>query len=105
MHPFRTFHTLHTVALAFGLVLAAGLGGTARADDLSSDQVKVALHTATPEENGFVDRVLAMVQAGTLPQDLFQSSFLWARRKQRHQFQYFKQALILRAADAGIQVR
>ena len=48
-----------------GLVLATGPSGTARADvNLNSDQVKVMLHTATPEEDGFIDRTLAMVQEG-----------------------------------------
>jgi hypothetical protein len=91
---------------ALSLVLVIGLAGTAQAQtDLTSDQVKVMLHTATPEENGFIDRTLAMVQAGTLPLDLFETCLIWARRKPRHQFQFFKQALILRAADQGITVQ
>jgi hypothetical protein len=91
---------------ALGLVLVIGLAGTAQAGtDLTSDQVKLMLHTATPEENGFVDRTLAMVQEGTLPLDLFDSCLIWARRKPRHQFQFFKQALILRAAEQGIAVQ
>ncbi|MGA2068268.1 MAG: hypothetical protein ABSG86_25065 [Thermoguttaceae bacterium] len=91
---------------ALGLVLLVGLAGTARAGtDLTSDQVKVILHTATPEEDGFIDRTLAMVEKGTLPVDLFESCLLWARRKPRHQFQFFKQALVLRAADQGITVQ
>jgi hypothetical protein len=88
-------------------VLAIGLSGTVRADitDLSVEQIKAALHTATPEEDGFVSRTVTLVKAGTLPLDLFESCFVWARHKPRHQFQYFKQALIVRAAAVGITVQ
>jgi hypothetical protein len=91
---------------AVALVLLFAVATMAGAETgMTADEVKVMLHTATPEENGFVDRTLAMVQAGTLPVDLFQSCLIWARRKPRHQFQFFKQALLLRAADKGIAVR
>ena len=45
-----------------------------------------------------------MVQAGTLPRDMFTSCFIWARKKPRHQFQYFRQALTVRAAEIGIKL-
>ena len=78
--------------------------GVARADDLAldPDQIKAALRTATDEEQGFIDRTVKMVTAGTLPRDLFTSCFIWARKKPRHKFQYFKQALTARAAAVGI---
>jgi hypothetical protein len=71
-------------------------------DDLDPEQIKVALHTITDIEEGFVDRTIKLVQAGTLPRDMFQSTFLWARKKPRHKFQYFKQALTVRAAGIGV---
>ena len=71
---------------------------------LDPDQIKAMLRTATPEENGFIDRTVAMVNKGTLPADLFESTLLWARKKPHHKFQYFKHALIQRAAAAGIDV-
>ncbi len=46
-----------------------------------------------------------MVNKGTLPADLLNSTFQWARRKGKHRFHYFKQALILRAAQQGIAIR
>jgi hypothetical protein len=76
----------------------------ARADDLDPDQIKAALHTLSAIEGGFVERTVAMVQAGTLPRDMFTSCFIWARKKPRHQFQYFKQALTVRAAEIGINL-
>ncbi len=70
--------------------------------ELDPDQIKAMLHTVSDIEGGFVDRVVGMVKAGTLPRDLFTSSLIWARKKPRHQFQYFKQALTARAAQIGI---
>ena len=75
-----------------------------QADDLDPDQIKAALHTTSEIEDGFIERTVGMVQAGTLPRDLFTSTFLWARKKPRHQFQYFRQALTLRAAEIGIKL-
>jgi len=75
-----------------------------RADDLDPDEIKAALHTISDIEGGFIDRTVKMVQAGTLPRDLFTSCFIWARKKPRHQFQYFKQSLTVRAAEIGINL-
>jgi hypothetical protein len=69
------------------------------------EQVKAILHTATVEENGFVTWVVTMVNQGKFPADLFESTLLWARKRPAHnRFEYFKQALILRAAGVGIDL-
>ncbi len=73
-------------------------------DAIDPQQIKAILRTATPEEGGFVDKTVAMVNNGTLPADLFESTLLWARKKPHHKFQYFKHALIQRAAAAGIDL-
>lgn len=87
------------------LALLATVGNRcAMASSLDANTMKVALHTATPEEDGFITRVLAMVDAGTLPPSMVESTFLWAKKKTRYKFQYFKRGLIQRAADAGIHV-
>jgi len=95
------------LALCLTLLLALLMAGTARGDDfvLDADQIKAALHTATEEEGGFITRAVAMVQAGKLPREMFTTCFIWARKKPHHQFQYFKQALIVRAAGIGITVQ
>jgi hypothetical protein len=72
---------------------------------LDADTMKVALHTATPEEDGFIERVLTLVSKNVLPLDLVDSTFLWAKRKPRNKFQYFKRGLILRAAERGIVIQ
>jgi hypothetical protein len=85
-------------------LVAAVLVPTAEAGVLDPNVMKIVLHTATPQEQGFIDYVVARVDKGTLPLDLVQSTFLWARKKPRKKFFYFKQGLILRAADRGIKL-
>jgi hypothetical protein len=88
-------------ALAFALLAAVGMRA-AEASTLDADTMKVALHTATPEEDGFIEYVLLKVDKGVLPLDLVESTFLWAKKKPCYKFQYFKRGLILRAAQQGI---
>jgi hypothetical protein len=76
---------------------------TGSSDLLDAAKIKAALRTATPEEGGFVDRVVALARAGKIPPALVESTFDWARKKPYpHRFQYFKRGLTLRAAKAGI---
>ncbi len=92
------------LALVWATVLAAQL----RAEDLGvldAEKMKVALHTAAPQENGFIDYVVAQVQKNKLPADLVESTFLWALKKpEKRRFYYFKCALVLRAAERGIKL-
>lgn len=92
--------------LAAGLPLAfiAYFAQSSRAASLDAETIKAALNTATPEEDGFIEYVLAKVAEGVLPASLVESSFQWARRKPKHKFQYFKRALILQAARIGIRL-
>jgi hypothetical protein len=85
-------------------LLAAAFVPTAEAGALDPNMMKIVLHTATPQEQGFIDYVVARVDKGTLPLSMVQSTFLWARKKPRKKFYYFKQGLILRAADRGIKL-
>jgi hypothetical protein len=86
------------------VLLATVLATSVEAGVLDPDVMKAALHTATPQENGFIEAIVAKVDKGTLPLELVQSTFLWARKRPRKKFYYFKQALILRAAARGIQL-
>lgn len=94
----------HLRLLLVVLLLASSLVPTAEAGVLDADVMRVVLHTATPQEEGFIDYVVSRVDKGTLPLDLVQSTFLWARKKPRRKFFYFKQGLILRAAAQGIKL-
>jgi hypothetical protein len=103
-NPLRIAAAVLLAAMAWTLLAA----GPARADTpgvgLDADTMKAALHTNTAQENGFIDRALALVNQHKLPAEMVQSTFLWARRKTRNQFQYFKYALTLRAGDYGVQL-
>jgi hypothetical protein len=71
---------------------------------LDAATIKAGLRTTPVEDKGFIDGIITMVNKGTLPADLVDSTFQWARKKPRYRFQYFKQALIVRAAAIGIKL-
>ena len=93
---------LSAVAILALLLAVCVHGADAAVPDANT--MKAVLHTAAPEEDGFIDRVLAKVDKGVLPLDMVESTFLWARKKSRHKFQYFKAGMIARAQDAGIKL-
>lgn len=76
------------------------------------DQLRVGLKATTKEDLEFITHVVALVDQGTLPRKLVDSTFLWARNHYRthpgsHQLRpivYFKPALIARAKKVGINV-
>ncbi len=68
------------------------------------DELEKGLKARLPAEFKFVETVVGMVDAGTLPLDLVESTFLWARRKQPYPFPYFVRGLRLRAAKIGIDI-
>jgi hypothetical protein len=70
---------------------------------LDADKIKAGLHTAAPEEDGFVDRALQMVEEGKLSAKTVQSTFIWARQQSRHRFQHFKRGLITRAPNQAVR--
>lgn len=71
---------------------------------LDADTIKAALRTTAKEEDGFVDKVIAKMKAGTLPRSMVESTFDWARKKSKHRFQYFKHAMVTRAAEIGVEL-
>ncbi|MGB9687479.1 hypothetical protein [Thermogutta sp.] len=71
---------------------------------LNPEVLKASLHTATPEEEGFIAYVVGLVKAGRLPAEILQSAYLWAKRKPKYKFQYFKRAIIQLAAARGIRL-
>ena len=89
------------------LLLAGILLPSAWADTplLDADTMRAALRTTTVEDNGFIDQVLTLVSNGTLPLDMVNTTFQWARKKPKLRFQHFKRALIIRAADIGVTLQ
>jgi hypothetical protein len=92
------------LTLLLVLLILGGAGQALAGDRLDAGTIKAGLRTAAPEEDGFVQRVVDMESAGQLPPGMVESTFLWARKKPRHRFQYFKQAIIVRAAEVGVQI-
>jgi hypothetical protein len=76
----------------------------AAASVLDAEKIKAALVTAKPEEDGFIDRIVKMTEEGRLPLSLVESTLQWARKKPQYKFQYFKRALIARAAKIGVNL-
>jgi hypothetical protein len=78
---------------------------------LSADELRDALRTARPEENGFIDDVVDRVNNANrpanerLPAAMVESTFHWARGKNtRYRFQYFRRGLTVRAAKIGVRL-
>jgi hypothetical protein len=92
------------VVVLLAVIAVCGLRTAEAASPLSADEMKVALRTGTNEENGFIQRVLNLVKAGRLPENLVISTFLWAREKPERKFQYFKYAMIVLAQRRGIRL-
>lgn len=75
-----------------------------------SDQLMVGLKAKTPEDRTFLNQVVQLVEQGTLPRRVVDSTFLWARsrsatRADRNPLRpmvYFRPALTLRARRLGI---
>jgi len=95
-------------------LLAVVCGGTLRAADpppsfngggVTIDlktQLEKGLRARRPVEFAYIDQIIKMVEDKKLPLELVQSTFLWARRKQSRQLQYFQFALQFRAKQLGI---
>ncbi len=67
-------------------------------------QLVTGLLARTPQEQEFIDKVVAQVDSGELPLGLVQSTFLWARKHRPYPMQYFERALRVRANDVGISI-
>ena len=66
------------------------------------DTLEKGLKARLPEEFTFVRKVVHLVDTGRLPRSMVDSTFLWARTKEEHPFQYFQAGLTLRARKLGI---
>jgi hypothetical protein len=100
----RSFLTMVIFAGSGMLGLAQSVESVQAAEWLNAELLKAALHTATPEEEGFVEYVVRLVQQGKLPAQIVQSAYLWAQKRPKYRFQYFKRAVIYLAAQRGIRI-
>jgi hypothetical protein len=98
--------------LAAGLLVGTmliGHDGSARAADTGTsttpklkDTLEKGLKARLPSEFAFIKTVVEKVDDGSLPRSLVESTFLWARRKPIHPFEYFEQGLKVRAEKLGV---
>jgi hypothetical protein len=100
------------------LALALGIGiliASAVADPPSSSPIapggpslqtalEKGLRARRPVEFAFIASVVQMVDDGTLPQSVVQTSFLWARKKRPYPFVYFRQSLKVQAQQIGVDL-
>src|SRR5690348_8103451 len=56
-------------------------------------QLEKGLRAMRPVEFEFLGEVLEQVDNETLPQDMVEQAFLWARRQRTYRVQYFEKAL------------
>ena len=94
--------------LAFGLFAAIHVLMTPNlvraAERLDVDTIKRALQVTEEENNGFIERVVSLMNQGTLARKDVTAAFLKARQRTKHQFQYFKYAVIRLADREGVSL-
>ena len=67
------------------------------------DQLYFGLRTFLPEQQAFVDDIVARVDSGELPRSLVNVVFVWSRkRKPKIPFPYFEIAMRLLAEKRGV---
>lgn len=80
---------------------ALSSGGVSTKLDLKG-QLSRGLRARRPVEFQYIDSVVAMVDSGTLPRSLVDSTFIYARQQNTQQLQHFQFALQSRAKKIGI---
>jgi hypothetical protein len=88
----------------FAAIAAGPKQAQAASRQLDAETLKVALRVGRPEDENFIDRTVEMMNEGELPRIIVYKSYLWARKKRKHKFQYFKRAVIVLAAREGITI-
>ncbi len=62
------------------------------------------LRARRPQEFAFIKKVVDRVDDKTLPLSVVDSTYLWARKKPLHPFQYFERAMKIRAKKFGVNL-
>jgi len=92
------------VAVFAALLAGAPQTEVLAVEGLDLDSLRGGLRTAEPDEVDYLHYVAALLKQGRIPQELVDSLYRYARRKNvRHKkFTYFKQGLIIQAAKQRI---
>jgi len=100
--------TLVTLVLVVGISIAAAFAAAPSPSAIApggpdlQTSLEKGLKARRPVEFAFIASVVQMVDNGTLPKTLVETSFLWARKKRPYPFPYFEQSLKLQAQKIGI---
>jgi len=62
------------------------------------------LRARRPEEFAFINKVIKLVDKGALPYSMVSGTYIWARKKRPHPFQYFQYAMRERAGRIGVEL-
>lgn len=88
------------------VVLAAKTPSAARAADrLDVPTIKQALQVTEQENQGFIERVVCLMNQHRLSRESVTIAFAKARKRVKHKFQYFKFAMIELADREGVRLQ
>ncbi|HLA86369.1 MAG TPA: hypothetical protein VJL29_16405 [Thermoguttaceae bacterium] len=92
------------------VIFASALSAAARSDwaqaaeRLDVATIKMALNVTDLEDNGFIERVVRLMNEGRISRTYVTGAFAKARSRPKNQFQYFKQAMINLALRDGVDL-
>jgi hypothetical protein len=98
------------LALTIGAVVASAIADPPSSTPIApggpdlKTTLEKGLRARRPVEFAFIASVVQMVDDGTLPQSIVQTSFLWARKKRPYPFPYFRQSLRVQAQAMGVDL-
>ncbi len=99
---------LLSIALLFlaplAVVVLPALGQGAAANPDLKDVLEKGLKARRPEEFAFIAAVLVKVNDGSLSREMVESTFLWARKHSKNEFQYFQSGIRERAKKIGVDL-
>ena len=89
------------------VVLAAKAHNQAQAatDRLDVKTIKYALKVSEEENQGFIERVVFLMEKGRLTRASVTVAFLKARQRVKNKFQYFKYAMIHLAKRQNVELK
>ena len=95
------------IVLVLVVVIVARRHNMARADAerLDVDTIKQALKVPEIENDGFIERVVKMMDDGKLSRKNVTIAFIKARQRHKNRFQYFKHAMIELARREGVKLK
>ncbi len=95
------------MATGVGVIVSGRIGTAAPEVATLRDRLEKGLKARLPEEFEFIDTVVTMVEAGSLPQTLVEKVFFYVRRTKSHKkylVPYFEILLRQKASEEGIEI-